>query len=140
VVSDVMTRPVLTISDAATAREATTLMHARRVQHLVVTARDGRVAGVVSDADLRAAQPSILLVTDVEMREKALSLVPLRDVMTREPHTAAPETPVGRVLDHMIESKEPSIPVVDGRGQPVGILTGLDVVRLARRLLAEAGR
>lgn len=139
-VSDVMTAPVLTVRSQATAHEAMEMMKQRRIQHLVVVNSDGYVEGVLSDRDLRSAQPSVVLLPDKHQREKALSLVRVAEIMTRNPQTVTPNLPVVVVLEKMLETKVGSIPVVDHRGLAVGIITGFDVVLLAQRLLAEQGR
>lgn len=139
-VADVMTAPVLTVRSAATAREAMETMHLRRIQHLVVVDPEGRVEGVLSERDLRSAQPSVVLVPDQGTRERALTLVRVAEIMTRYPQTVTPNMPIAAILERMLETKVGSIPVVDHHGRPVGIVTGFDVLGLALRLLAEAGR
>ena len=134
-VSDVMTAPVLTVRSAATAHEALETMRIRKIQHLVIVNPDGCVEGVLSDRDLRSAQPSLVLVPDGRIREKALSLIRVADVMTREPLTARPGECVVKVLERMLAAKVGSIPVLDDYGRAIGIITGFDVVRLAIRLL-----
>jgi CBS domain-containing protein len=134
-VKDVMMAPVLTVRSAATAHEALETMKLRRIQHLVIVNADGCVEGVLSDRDLRSAQPSLVLVPDRHTREKALSLIRVADVMTPHPLTAKPTEPVVSVLERMLAAKVGSIPVLDDYGRPIGILTGFDVVRLAIRLL-----
>lgn len=139
-VGEVMSAPVLTVRSAATAHEAREVMRLRRIQHLVVVGADGGVEGVLSERDLRSAQPSTMLIPDRDMREKALSLVRVGEIMSRHPHTVTPNMPVAALLEKMLEAKVGSIPVVDHKGRPVGIVTGFDVILLALGLLEEAGR
>jgi acetoin utilization protein AcuB len=138
-VSDVMTAPVLTVRSQATAHEAMEMMHQRRIQHLVVVDSQGRVEGVLSERDLQSAQPSAVLLPDSKMREKSLALVRIAEIMSRRPHTVTPNMPLESALERMLETKVGSIPVVDHRGLPIGIITGFDVVQLALALLSERG-
>jgi acetoin utilization protein AcuB len=131
-----MTTPVLTVAASASAHEAFQLMRKKGVAHLVVVDEDGRVKGVLSDGDLRSAQPSTLLVPDPAMRAKALSMLKVRDVMTSDPTTARAGWSAVRLLQLMRDTKAGSVPVVDDTGHPVGVVTGMDVVRLSLRLLA----
>jgi CBS domain-containing protein len=133
----VMTRPVLTITAGANAREALDLMRSRGVSNLVVVDDRGRVEAVLSIGDLHAAEPSTLLVPDRVMREKGLALLKVRDIMVPRPWTVAAGDPVRRVLDLMRDTRVGSVPVVDVKGQPIGVVTGMDIVRLALRLLDE---
>jgi CBS domain-containing protein len=134
-VDEAMSAPVHTVPASARAREALELMRRTRVQHLVVVDDAGRVVGVLTDGDLRSAQPSVLLVPDASMREKALSLVAVADIMTAQPYTVHCDTPLRFALERMLHTKVGSIPVVDGQGRPAGIVTGFDVLRLAASLL-----
>lgn len=64
----------------------------------------------------------------------------LRSLVTRQPVTCAPQTPLGEVLRTMQGRKIGSMLVVNEGGQPVGIFTRHDVldrVALARRDLAQ---
>jgi len=130
-----MTSPVLTISVDASARDAAERMHDSRILHLVVIDANGSVAGVVSDRDLRAAQPSALLVKDPTMRDKALSLMKVRDVMSAHPHTIDADAPVVDALHTMRRHRIGCVPVVEADGRIVGVVTGGDVVMLALKLL-----
>ncbi len=132
---DVMSAPVHTVRTSARAREALELMRRTHVQHLVVVDDDDRVAGVVTDGDLRGAQPSVLLIPDASVREKALGLVSVADVMTPQPYTVHCDTPLRFALERMLHTKVGSIPVVDADGRAAGIITGFDVLRLCTQLL-----
>ena len=138
-VSDLMTSPVLTVRAQSTAHEAMEMMRQRRIQHLIVVDGQGRVEGVLSDRDLNAAQPSAVLSPDVRARDKALGMIRVSEIMSRYPHTMTPDMPLEMALEKMLETKVGSVPIVDHRGLPVGIITGFDVVGLALRLLVEEG-
>lgn len=66
----------------------------------------------------------------------------VRDVMTPDPQSARPDWSLGQVLDTLLNADFTGLPVVDGRGRPVGIITDGDLVYRAGipirvRLLAE---
>lgn len=134
-VREIMTSPVLTIGVDASAREAAERMHGSRILHLVVLDAKGSVTGVLSDRDLRAAQPSALLVKDPGMRDKALSLMKVREVMSAHPHTIHADAPVVDALQAMRRQRIGCVPVVENDGRVVGVVTGGDVVMLALKLL-----
>jgi len=50
--ADLMTHPAVTVGPDQPVRDAARLMHARRLQRLPVTGRDGRLAGIVSRSDV----------------------------------------------------------------------------------------
>ncbi len=52
----------------------------------------------------------------------------VRDVMTFNPQTAQPATPLSQVLDILLCADFTGLPVVDEKGHPVGIITDGDLV------------
>lgn len=135
-VAEVMSAPVRTVAHSASASDAQALMQgARDCQHLVVVDDDGRVVGVVSDRDLRAAAPSMLLVRDPGHRLRALALLRVANVMTANPQSVHASQPLRVALLLMRRHKIGCIPVVDDNSRPVGLITGADVIKLTLRLL-----
>jgi CBS domain-containing protein len=54
--------------------------------------------------------------------------VPVREIMDPEPATVSPDTPVEEVIRLLAENELPGLPVVDGDGSCVGIVTEADLV------------
>jgi CBS domain-containing protein len=52
----------------------------------------------------------------------------VREIMDSEPETVAPDTPVEDVVRLLRENELPGVPVVDGEGRCVGIVTEADLV------------
>jgi CBS domain-containing protein len=52
----------------------------------------------------------------------------VRDIMEANPHSVHPDTPVEEVIALMREHELPGVPVVDGEGRCVGIVTEADLV------------
>jgi CBS domain-containing protein len=52
----------------------------------------------------------------------------VREIMDSEPDTVAPDTPVEEVVRLLRENELPGVPVVDGDGRCVGIVTEADLV------------
>ena len=94
-VADIMTAPVEQVGTDISGESAAALMAQKHINHVVVVDEDGVVAGVLSDRDLRNAQPSTLLVRDPEMRNKALSLLKVGDIMSLAPGSWPPACPHG---------------------------------------------
>ena len=134
-VRDMMSSPVETVLRGASALLAADKMPEKRVRHLVVVDAKGRVQGVITDRDLRSAQPSMLLVPDPEMRKKALGMLKVDDVMTAHPTTERADHPVEDALKRVLDQRLGCLPVVDAAGALVGIVTPGDVTRLALDLV-----
>jgi CBS domain-containing protein len=52
----------------------------------------------------------------------------VREIMDSEPETVAPDTPVEDVVRLLRENELPGVPVIDGEGRCVGIVTEADLV------------
>ena len=61
----------------------------------------------------------------------------VRDIMTRNPTTIEPGTPVGTAVAVMVERKIRHLPVVDEQGAVIGIITDRDLRSLALAPAAE---
>ena len=132
-VQDVMSSP-LSIAPQATLAEAEQLLEARGFNALPVVTREGQLVGVVTSLDLlkafRFTEESILPPYDEIMRHTVES------VMSRDPATVRPRTPLTRVLEKMVATRDKSFPVVD-EGRLVGVVAREDVMQALRR--ADAG-
>lgn len=137
-VRDGMTRPVATVHSDALARGAAELMRARKIRHLPVVDRGGRLVGIVTDRDLRQ------VIFDPAMRERlgesagVLADITVRDVMTWAVVTVRPGTEIREAARVMHEQKIGALPVVEG-DRVVGILTEIDVLKVFRNVLEEGG-
>ena len=88
-----------------------------------VVAADGRLAGIITDGDLRR--------TLERSRLADLETLTGSEVMTPHPVTTAPDTLAYAALQLMEDrpSQISVLPVVDGAGHPVGLLRLHDIVR-----------
>jgi len=84
-----------------------------------VTDAEGRLAGIVTDGDLKR----ILVRSDFRLEVRT------EDVMTRDPTTTTPEMMGVKALDIMEERKTFVLPVVDPEGRPVAMLRMHDLIQ-----------
>lgn len=94
-----------------------------KVLHLPVRAA-GRAVGILSarDVDLMAGT------YDRAGRSEDFARTPVADVMTPDPFTVRPESPLSYVASQMAERKIGSALVVDGDGRLLGIFTANDAL------------
>src|SRR5437867_11408526 len=88
-----MTRKVVTLAGDQTLREAIAVMQRHRIRHLPVLQGD-RIVGIVTDRDVKRATPSLLSGVDQQQFDKVLSTTRIAQVMTRNPFTVTPSTPL----------------------------------------------
>lgn len=135
---DVMTKGVLTIDADKTIFEAAERLIAARVSALLVVDKDGKLEGIVSEADLigrvdagNSAAP--LLRRAAENIAEAAAFVRSRsqhvaDVMTRNVVTADVDATLGEVAELMVQHRIKRIPVVE-RGAVVGVVSRIDLLQ-----------
>src|SRR6185436_10922865 len=110
-------RKLITAESHFTVSHAARLMREHKIGALVVC-EEGRLAGVFTERD------ALFRVT-AEDRDAQSTL--LRDVMTRDPQTIAPDKPLGHALHIMFEGGFRHVPVLEN-GKPIGMVSARDVL------------
>jgi CBS domain-containing protein len=128
-VKDVMSREVHTVKRNDELGIADALMKQERVRHLPVLDEDGEVCAVVSQRDLFRGALLRALGFGSRAEELMLKQVVVKEAMSSEIQTTAPDTPVADAARLMIERKIGCLPVIEN-GKLVGIVTETDFVRL----------
>jgi len=135
VVEDRMTRKVMTLTEDQTLREAIAVMQRHRIRHLPVVA-DGRILGILTDRDVKRATPSLLSGVDQNQYDRVLSTTRVSQVMTRNPYTVTPSTPLKDAVKVVVDRKFGALPVVEA-DMLVGIITSTDLLRAFHEMLDE---
>jgi acetoin utilization protein AcuB len=125
-VRDLMTREPRTVPIDTSVSDARRMMVERRIRHLLVT-DDGRLAGIVTDRDIRLNLPSPATSLSVWEINYLLARMTVESVMTRTVITVGPERDAAAAVRIMLDHKIGALPVVDG-GTIVGIVTDTDIV------------
>jgi CBS domain-containing protein len=119
------------VSPEQSVGEALELMLCASVRHLPVVEGGGELVGVLTELDL--------LSQAVPDGPKALAKRPVRELMTTELQTVAPDTTVSDAAARMAAAHIGCLPVVEGR-RLVGILTRTDILAERGRLLFKGQR
>lgn len=106
------------VRQTQTVREALAEMTRTRLGATSVTDERGRLAGYFTDGDFRRLAP----------RDPGILSRPVRTVMTRRPHTTTSTMRLGEAASVMRRYQFDNMPVVDGRGRPVGLLDERDLL------------
>lgn len=122
-VSSRMKKNPVTVSPTDRLADAETRMNSGNFRHLPVV-QDGKLVGMLSDADLRAHQGHL-----GETRVNA--------VMVTDAFTVAPEAPLEQAAEVLLERKIGGLPVVKD-GALVGIITTTDILSAFVELLGVA--
>ncbi|MEU8233210.1 CBS domain-containing protein [Actinoplanes sp. NPDC048967] len=143
-VDDVMTKDVVTVREGTPYRDIVGLLLSRRVSALPVVDDRGRLAGLVSEADLLhkvgAAGRQAPRMFDTWRRHtdrvKARGHIAV-EVMTWPVVTAEPSLTLAAAARRMHREHVRRLPVVDSSGRLVGIVTRSDLLKVHRRTDAE---
>jgi CBS-domain-containing membrane protein len=140
---DIMTREVVTIGSKASVEDLAKLLEERRISGVPVLDDRGTLVGVVTQSDLVQRSrdmelPPALNILDLHLfletpshfqkRLEKLLGNKVKDVMTENPLTIAPDTPVREIAGLMSSKGVHTLPVLD-EGKLVGIVGKLDLIR-----------
>lgn len=131
-VEEIMSREIATLAPDNSIREAMALMKERGIRHLPIV--DGtRLAGIISERDIKAAAPSILQ-GDAAWEEAEWLQSPVRRIMRENPVIVHPLDSVADAAHLMYQHKIGCLPVVS-RDKLVGIVTETDILRCLVELM-----
>ena len=126
-VRDLMTKNPLTVSLDMPVVEARRMMLEHRIRHLLVM--DGtRLAGIVTDRDIRLNLPSPATSLSVWEINYLLARMTLGSVMTKTVITVDPDRDAQDAARIMLDHTIGALPVVEA-GTVIGIMTETDILR-----------
>jgi CBS-domain-containing membrane protein len=148
-VNEVMTTHVVAVTKDASFRDIAALLRQHQVSAFPVVDTDGKVIGVVSEADMLPKEalfagfgnqaPAGALAEPHNDFAKAAG-VTAASIMTRPPITITPDEPVTSAARLMYSCKVKSLPVVTEHGYLTGIISRADVLSVYGRPPAEIMR
>lgn len=141
---DVMTSEPICAELGMTIREVGRLLEENEVSGVPVIDAQGRCVGVVSRTDLIRRymegdwdrDPRFLVELfsleeeeDEEVSPMSEPVITVDEIMTEDPITAAPATPLPALAAKMVEARVHRVIIVDEAAFPVGIVTSLDLIK-----------
>jgi CBS domain-containing protein len=100
---------------------------------------DGKLVGIITRGDVRGAEPSDATTLSIYELNYLLAKLTVAKIMTTNPITVTPDTPIREAARLMLEKKIAGLPVVEG-ARVVGIITESDIFRLVVKTWAEEDR
>ena len=129
-VEQFMTTDLYTVQEDDPIELAAHLMEWHRIRHVPVEDREHRLVGLVSYRTL------LRLLSDHSPEGREAALIPVGEVMRRDPVVIGPDTTTRRAIAIMRERRVGCLPVVQGKTL-VGIVTEHDFTEIAGQLLEE---
>ena len=139
IVSEVMTKEVITISSEASLKEAGELFKTKRVGGVPVVDGSGKVIGVITITDMmkilghiydlkereRKDTPEVMI---SEMYEEEKQNAKVSDVMTQDVYVLNEERSIEEVMRLMFRNKVHTIPITNNDGKLIGIIGRHDLI------------
>lgn len=122
-----MTANPVVVSSRTSLPEAHKLMTERKIRRLLVV-DEGRLVGIITRGDVRGAQPSGATTLSIYELNYLLARLTLGEIMTKNPVSVTPDTPIREAARLMLEKKIAGLPVLEG-DRVVGIITESDIFR-----------
>ena len=125
----IMTPDPITVTPDDDLADAYELMLRNDVRRLPVVDDDGELVGILTRSDVQQLIPVHDYDSDRFEAELALVGTLVREVMSWDPVTAAPDETLQDAAERMHEFRVSGLPIVNGR-ELVGIITESDIFRL----------
>lgn len=146
-VKEVMTRDPVTVQSDQAIHSAWEIMLRQNIKALPVIDESRHVVGLLTHEDFmdRAGINARLAVAQrldeatlaVEVEALRNSYLKVRDVMSQPPITINDEESVGLAAERLVKHSITRLPVIDGKGKLVGIVSRLDILRQVMEIPAQ---
>lgn len=136
-VANWMSARLVSIGPDASLGEVLRLTEDYQVSRVVVV-EDGKLVGILTNRDMRSAQPSTAMPPPAEEIERIYAEVKVRDIMTTNPYTSHIHETLEEAALTMLQRKVGGLPVMDDDNNVVAVLTQSDVFRALISLTGAA--
>jgi acetoin utilization protein AcuB len=124
-----MSRNVISADVNDSMQDATKLLKENNIRMLPVM-KKGKLVGILTDRDLKRASASDATTLEIHELLYLLSRIKVKDLMTKDPITVPPDFTIEETARVLLENKISGVPVVDGRGNVVGVITQTDIFKV----------
>ena len=124
-----MSRPVITVDADDSMRTAIKRLQEHHIRMLPVMEK-GKLAGVVSDRDLKRASASDANTLEGHELVYLISKIKVKEIMTLDPITVPPYSTLEETARILLENKISGVPVVNDQGAVLGIITRDDLLKV----------
>ncbi len=128
-----MSKPVISVDADSSMQDAVYLLREHNIKFLPVMA-SGKLAGVVTDRDLKRASPSDATTLDMHELLHLVSKIKVKDLMSRDPFTIPPDFTIEEAAQLLMENRISGLPVMEKNGSVAGVITQSDIFRALIKL------
>jgi acetoin utilization protein AcuB len=124
-----MSKKVVMVDANDSMQDASRLLKENNIRMLPVMEK-GKLVGVITDRDVKRASASDATTLEVHELLYLISKIKVRDIMTKNPITIPANFTVEETAEVLLNKKISGAPVVDEKGQVVGIITQIDLFKV----------
>jgi acetoin utilization protein AcuB len=124
-----MSKKLVTVDANDSMHDAMKLLKENRIAMLPVM-KKGKLVGVVTDRDLKHASASDATTLEVHELLYLISKIKVKDVMSKNLVTVPQDYTVEEAAEVLLKQKISGVPVVDDKGELVGVITKDDIFRV----------
>ena len=133
-----MTEKIISVQEDAPFHEVADKIQRNKIRHLPVVNKDNKIVGLMTERDLyRIQSPRRLEDGTWYYDPEILDNFILKDVMIANPFTFKPDNTVAEAILKMVHNKYGCIPIADASGKLCGIVTYVDLLKLAAQIIEE---
>ncbi len=128
--AELMTADPRTIRSDDPVSEALDALQTMTIRHLPVVDDDNNLIGMLTDRDLGALMRVPMASLDDPARMVIpLSQRPVSDFMSSDVVSVEPDTEMVDIIEILLDQRIGAVPVVDGEGSVIGIVSYVDILR-----------
>ena len=136
--SEIMTENVISVQQDAPFHQVADKIQRHKIRHLPVVTKENKIIGLLTERDLyRIQSPRKLEDGTWYYDPEILDNFILKDVMIANPFTFRPDNTVAEAILKMVRNKYGCIPITDAAGKLCGIVTYVDLLKLAAQIIEE---
>lgn len=124
-----MSKNPITIEEDDSMQQAMALMKENKVRMLPVMNK-GQLVGIISDTDLKRASASDATMLDMHELLYLIAKIRVNEIMTKNPVTVPEDLTVEETAQLLMEHNISGVPVMNHKGDLVGIITRHDVFKI----------
>lgn len=136
-VADLMITNLVTLKENDSLAKAKELMHEKNIRNIPIVDDEGECVGMLTQREYLRHAFHLVSQFGTQLLLKKEQQTPIANAMNRDILTVSPETDLDMAAEFFIENKYGCLPVTQN-GKLVGILTPVDFVKLAHKMLKES--
>ena len=132
-----MTSPIVSVSPNSSIIEADRIMQEYGIRRLPVL-KNGALVGIVTKGDVREARASSANSLSIWELNYLIARLKVEQIMSHNVYHITPDADIADAAELMMSRKVSGLPVVNAKGECVGIITESDIFRMLVQSRKEA--